>query len=287
MVAYGMGILPLIRELRKAHPGVNQPWYADDTRAGGTFRGIRQHLDDLMVRRDPTGLLPGAEQEHLGHVSPESPVGEGLLPGLRPQDSDGNPRPWGFSQDQGGAGLLAGVEGGRLAGFGGHFYQGGVSAPVERIHGPAEFPSSGVGLRETRHPRHWDGLPGGGGHAAENLPPGYLSVGHVSYTRERYHWSAVQIVQDFPPQPDSDRGGELDGILHDHRAPCCGAPRDGKFQVGISCPPDGEGERQDTIETCRRVRDQPGRGPGRLFEAGCMPAGEDSADRVVAVGAPL
>ena len=50
IVLYGLGILPLIRELRKAQPGVTQPWYADDTGTGGTFEGIRKHLDELMVR---------------------------------------------------------------------------------------------------------------------------------------------------------------------------------------------------------------------------------------------
>ena len=49
VMAYGMGILPLIQELQKAHPGVTQPWYADDAGAGGTFEGIRCHFDDLMV----------------------------------------------------------------------------------------------------------------------------------------------------------------------------------------------------------------------------------------------
>ena len=33
MVAYGLGIFLLIRELQKEYPGVTQPWYADD--AGG------------------------------------------------------------------------------------------------------------------------------------------------------------------------------------------------------------------------------------------------------------
>ena len=40
MVAYELGILPLIHELRQTHPGVTQPWYADDAGAGGTFGGI-------------------------------------------------------------------------------------------------------------------------------------------------------------------------------------------------------------------------------------------------------
>ena len=35
MIAYGIGVLPLIRELREAHPRVTQPWYADDAGAKG------------------------------------------------------------------------------------------------------------------------------------------------------------------------------------------------------------------------------------------------------------
>ena len=57
MVAYGLGILPLIRELRQDHPGVTQPWYADDAEAGGTFEGIQRHLDDLMVKGPPQGYF--------------------------------------------------------------------------------------------------------------------------------------------------------------------------------------------------------------------------------------
>ena len=37
MIAYGIGILPLIRELRDAHPHVTQPLYADN--AGGWVGG--------------------------------------------------------------------------------------------------------------------------------------------------------------------------------------------------------------------------------------------------------
>ena len=49
MVAYGLGILPLVHELRKSHPIVTEPWYADDTGAGGTFKGISRLFYDLMV----------------------------------------------------------------------------------------------------------------------------------------------------------------------------------------------------------------------------------------------
>ena len=57
MVEYGMGILLLIRKLQQSHPGINHPWYADDSGASGTFEGIRHHLDDLMVRGPPQGLF--------------------------------------------------------------------------------------------------------------------------------------------------------------------------------------------------------------------------------------
>ena len=50
MVAYGLGILPLIQEFRKSHPGITQTWYADATGAGSTFEGIRINLDYLIVR---------------------------------------------------------------------------------------------------------------------------------------------------------------------------------------------------------------------------------------------
>ena len=49
MITYGIGILPLIRELQGAHPRVTQPWYADDTGAGGRFTNIMEHLRDLQA----------------------------------------------------------------------------------------------------------------------------------------------------------------------------------------------------------------------------------------------
>ena len=54
MVACGLIILPLIRELRQARHGVTKPLYS---RLGGTFEEIRRHLDDLMVRGSPLGYF--------------------------------------------------------------------------------------------------------------------------------------------------------------------------------------------------------------------------------------
>ena len=57
MVVYELGILPIICELQKPHPGITQPWYTDDDGESGTFEGIWQHLDDLMVRGTPRGYF--------------------------------------------------------------------------------------------------------------------------------------------------------------------------------------------------------------------------------------
>jgi hypothetical protein len=40
MVAYGLSLLPLIRQLRDEFPEVFQSWYADDAGGGGKFRLI-------------------------------------------------------------------------------------------------------------------------------------------------------------------------------------------------------------------------------------------------------
>ena len=58
MIAYGIGVLPLIRELWNAHPWVTQPWYADDAGAGGKFTNIMEHLRDLQARVPARGYYP-------------------------------------------------------------------------------------------------------------------------------------------------------------------------------------------------------------------------------------
>ena len=52
VIAYVIGVLPLIREIRDAHPRVTQPWCADDAGGGGVgYLGkILTHFQDLQVR---------------------------------------------------------------------------------------------------------------------------------------------------------------------------------------------------------------------------------------------
>ena len=58
IIAYGIGVLPLIRELWETHPHVKQLWYADEAGAGGKFTHILSHLRDLQARVPPRGYFP-------------------------------------------------------------------------------------------------------------------------------------------------------------------------------------------------------------------------------------
>ena len=58
MIACGIGVLPLIRELREAHPRVTQPWYADDAGAQGAFIDVQAHFQDLQARVPVRGYYP-------------------------------------------------------------------------------------------------------------------------------------------------------------------------------------------------------------------------------------
>ena len=58
MIAYGIGILPLICELRTAHPHATQPWYEYKSDVGGTFEALQDHMRDLLVRGPLWGNFP-------------------------------------------------------------------------------------------------------------------------------------------------------------------------------------------------------------------------------------
>ena len=58
MIAYDIGLLPLIREIWGAHTRVTQPWYADDAEAGGGFQYILAHLRDMQARGPSRGYFP-------------------------------------------------------------------------------------------------------------------------------------------------------------------------------------------------------------------------------------
>ncbi len=69
MVAYGLGILPLIRYLKQKFPTVEQLWYADDAGAGGTFAAIRRQFLHLQEAGPIFGYFPEPSKSIL--VVPE------------------------------------------------------------------------------------------------------------------------------------------------------------------------------------------------------------------------
>ena len=54
-IAYGIGTLLIICELRSTHPHVTQPWFADDASAGGKLVDFQDHMRDMMVWEPPQG----------------------------------------------------------------------------------------------------------------------------------------------------------------------------------------------------------------------------------------
>ena len=58
MFAYGIGILPLIRQLKAEFPQVEQPWYADDAGAGARFDEIERFFARLQEVGPQFGYYP-------------------------------------------------------------------------------------------------------------------------------------------------------------------------------------------------------------------------------------
>ena len=71
MIAYGIDILPLVCELRAAHPQVTQPWYAYDAGLEGNFKALQDHMQEIMVRGHLRGYFPDPTKSILA-VSPRN-----------------------------------------------------------------------------------------------------------------------------------------------------------------------------------------------------------------------
>ena len=56
-ITYGIGVLPLIRELREAIPRVTQLIYADEAGVGGAFKHILDNLQEMQSRGPPRGYF--------------------------------------------------------------------------------------------------------------------------------------------------------------------------------------------------------------------------------------
>ena len=81
MIVYGIGVLPIIREIRDARPRVTQPWYADDARGGGGGV-IKAHpctLPEPTGKGSTVGLISGTYQEYLCRGPAKRVKGGGII----------------------------------------------------------------------------------------------------------------------------------------------------------------------------------------------------------------
>ena len=163
---------------------------------------LREYIVTLMTwwREVPkTRILPGDNQESLGHASLECKTGGGHLSELRNSDCDRELLPWGIHRYWGRSYTVAWGEYWGMGVLGVHLGWGGVSAPADLICGPVEVPPIIVGLCATHHSRYRYIILGSGGWATGKIPPGTFSRVHVSYPRKGNHRSAGQTVCDCPP----------------------------------------------------------------------------------------
>ena len=58
MIAHGIGILPLIKNLKRALPDVIQPWYSDDAGALGPFARLETYFYSLTRHGPGRGYYP-------------------------------------------------------------------------------------------------------------------------------------------------------------------------------------------------------------------------------------
>jgi hypothetical protein len=70
MFCYGIGILPMIRQLKVIYTALKQPWYADDAGALGSFDDIIRMFTKLMEIGHDLGYFPNPSKSIL--VAPSS-----------------------------------------------------------------------------------------------------------------------------------------------------------------------------------------------------------------------
>ena len=65
MVAYIIGILPLIKNPKSGFPGVTQPWYTDDAGALGTFTNVELNFNLIKQFSLGRGYYPKPSKRDL------------------------------------------------------------------------------------------------------------------------------------------------------------------------------------------------------------------------------
>ena len=93
IIPYTIGILPLIYEIRYAHPQVTQPWYYDGAGMVRTFSALRNHLEDLMMHAPIRGYFTKPTKSILVVLEKNFPRAEAYFQGMGLRAAKGNRYP--------------------------------------------------------------------------------------------------------------------------------------------------------------------------------------------------
>ena len=58
MVAYGIGVICMMKQLKETYPDVTKPWYVDDEGALGTYDNIELYFNSLRQSVPGRGYYP-------------------------------------------------------------------------------------------------------------------------------------------------------------------------------------------------------------------------------------
>ena len=152
MIAYGIGVLLLIRDLRRDHPHVTQPWYADDAGAGGSFEAVMSHFRDLQLKGPARGYFPEPTKSILVVAEQNVPRAKEYFRGMGIKIVTGSRYLGGFvgEREKESQWVRSKVEG--WAESVKNIGRGDPQAPAVRICGSIEVTPTGVGIREAGHP---------------------------------------------------------------------------------------------------------------------------------------
>ena len=67
-IAYGIGILPLINNFKRAIPDITHPWYADDSGALGMFARLETYFYSLTHQGPGRGYYPELSRSFSDHA---------------------------------------------------------------------------------------------------------------------------------------------------------------------------------------------------------------------------
>ena len=71
-ITYGIGIIPLINNLKREIPDITQPWYDDNAGALGTFARLETYFDSLTCQGPGRGYYPKIVKERTDCTPRES-----------------------------------------------------------------------------------------------------------------------------------------------------------------------------------------------------------------------